>query len=499
MLVPNQKVEVKWNNKTKAWYINKGYNFTKKNDTFLCNVEDLPKTSMVRVNVTCDGKDCNIIYDIPYMNYTKSINKYGKYFCKSCAVKYGKNKERIRNIHGRYLKFVDWCNKNNYEAISDESDCQKFDSLLYYKCPKHGIKSIQCENIHMDRRGKCCFSREQNILSPENVLEIIESNGSKLNNPNEYIGCNVSNLNITCPLCNNDYTTSLALYKATSGYCPECGTKQSQKNRIKNLAKLKYAKYSEKCKLLGYSETLSEENFLDIFSSDTISFICDKHGYVEQSFLHFVNDNSICYECAKENMASFHRLSPTTVSNIISSKNNNKLLNPNDYIKNDEKNLQVLCGNCNRVFYTSLVIYNNNITGKCPDCNERSIGEYLISIILDKYNVFYKRQMPFEECKDKKFLPFDFYLPDYNLCIEYDGEGHYEPCFGEESYFNTITHDAMKNWFCKWNDIGLLRIPYWERNNLESILIEKLNLPQIVEIKLSNNKIFKYKTHKLNN
>lgn len=57
----------------------------------------------------------------------------------------------------------------------------------------------------------------------------------------------------------------------------------------------------------------------------------------------------------------------------------------------------------------------------------------------------------------------------------------------------------MKNWFCKWNNIDLLRIPYWERNNLESILIEKLNLPQIVEIKLSNNKIFKYKTHNLNN
>ena len=195
-------------------------------------------------------------------------------------------------------------------------------------------------------------------------------------------------------------------------------------------------------------------------------------------------------------MASFNRLDTTTVKNIISSKNNNILLNPEDYKSNSCKNLKVLCGTCERPYLTSLVVYNGNIDGKCPDCSENSYGEYLLSLILDKYKIIYIRQMTFDGCKDKKALPFDFYLPDYNLCIEYDGEGHYEPCFGEDSYLKTMLHDSMKNWYCKWNNIDILRIPYWERNNLEKFLIEKLNLPQIVDVKLSNGRIFKYKAHK---
>lgn len=119
-----------------------------------------------------------------------------------------------------------------------------------------------------------------------------------------------------------------------------------------------------------------------------------------------------------------------------------------------------------------------------------------MSLILDKYKISHIRQKTFDECRDKKLMPFDFYLPNYNLCIEYDGEGHYEPCFGEDSYLKTLLHDSMKNWHCKWNNIDILHIPYWERNNLEKILIEKLNLPQIVDIKLSNGRIFKYKAHK---
>ena len=54
----------------------------------------------------------------------------------------------------------------------------------------------------------------------------------------------------------------------------------------------------------------------------------------------------------------------------------------------------------------------------------------------------------------------------------------------------------MKNEYCENNNITLIRIPFWEFDNLEKILIEKLNLPQIVDIELSNGRIFKYKAHK---
>ena len=75
-------------------------------------------------------------------------------------------------------------------------------------------------------------------------------------------------------------------------------------------------------------------------------------------------------------------------------------------------------------------------------------------------------------------LPFDFYLPQYNLIIEYDGEQHFKPISvfgGEDAFWTTVTHDAIKNQYCEDNDIDLLRIPYWEFDNIEKLIKDKLN------------------------
>ena len=47
---------------------------------------------------------------------------------------------------------------------------------------------------------------------------------------------------------------------------------------------------------------------------------------------------------------------------------------------------------------------------------------------------------------------FDFYLPNINTCIEYDGEQHFLPVeyFGGEDAFNRqVTYDNIKNEWCK--------------------------------------------------
>ena len=77
---------------------------------------------------------------------------------------------------------------------------------------------------------------------------------------------------------------------------------------------------------------------------------------------------------------------------------------------------------------------------------------------------------------------FDFYLPDYHICIEYDGEGHYMPIkrgnMTEEQateVFESIKcRDEIKNIYCDKNRIQLLRIPYWEFNNINDILYKEL-------------------------
>lgn len=100
----------------------------------------------------------------------------------------------------------------------------------------------------------------------------------------------------------------------------------------------------------------------------------------------------------------------------------------------------------------------------CPQCQESS-GERKIRQWLEKHNISYVFQKTFQDCKDKRVLPFDFYLPTYNVAIEYDGGQHFKPIpffGGEETFQNRIKHDKIKDDYCKNSNIKLLRIPYFK-------------------------------------
>ncbi len=122
-------------------------------------------------------------------------------------------------------------------------------------------------------------------------------------------------------------------------------------------------------------------------------------------------------------------------------------------------------------------IANNLIRGGgCPKCNY-SNGEREISKILSQNNIKFINQYRFFDCRDKYPLPFDFYLPDYNACIEYDGELHFlEAGFngGKEKLKYTQKHDKIKTQYCLDNNIVLLRIKYTDYDVLEEIILEFL-------------------------
>ena len=95
-----------------------------------------------------------------------------------------------------------------------------------------------------------------------------------------------------------------------------------------------------------------------------------------------------------------------------------------------------------------------------------------ISIILDNKNIMYIRNKRFKKCKNIKPLPFDFYLPEYNICIEFDGEQHFREhkIWGNDKLIKTKINDKIKNEYCLNNNIRLIRIKFDENIN------EKLNL-----------------------
>ena len=101
-----------------------------------------------------------------------------------------------------------------------------------------------------------------------------------------------------------------------------------------------------------------------------------------------------------------------------------------------------------------------------------SKGEYRILQFLEKQNIKYELQKRYKDCKDKKQLPFDFYLPDYNYCIEFDGYQHYHKAKYDTdlSFELRKRHDKIKTEYCKSNGIKLIRIPYYEYNKIDEKL-----------------------------
>ena len=83
---------------------------------------------------------------------------------------------------------------------------------------------------------------------------------------------------------------------------------------------------------------------------------------------------------------------------------------------------------------------------------------------------------------------FDFYLPNYQgkeVIIEMDGEQHFKPIYGRQTFLKGQEHDRQKNSYCLANNIQLYRIPYWEINNIHNFE-ELLNPNFLVKSKWHN-------------
>lgn len=134
------------------------------------------------------------------------------------------------------------------------------------------------------------------------------------------------------------------------------------------------------------------------------------------------------------------------------------------------KKVKIICNKCHKEFLQTPTAH---LSGNgCPYCN-LSKGEEEIRKILVNKNIIFEQQKTFKECKDKRLLPFDFYLPEYNTCIEFQGIQHYEisEFFGGETTFKIRQkHDQIKKDFCKKNNIVLLEIKY--SDNIKSKLNE---------------------------
>ena len=284
---------------------------------------------------------------------------------------------------------------------------------------------------------------------------------------------------VECDCCGKIYELAYADYLKnikSGGYvaCNKCKGKKIGNTVIQNNAASAIKAFNDYCDKKGYIPITTEETYAGV--KGKAEFICPIHGKQKITYATTLVFGG-CPKCGIETNTDHRRLSIDKAREYIESLNNNIWLNPGEYINEHEKNLKIRCGSCGKTYVTRMTAYKYINTGKCPVCGQkRSRAEYRIATFLEKNNINFIQEKYFEDCKDKQALLFDFYLPDYNLCIEFDGQQHFEPKFGIDSFVTTKLHDAMKNNYCRWNKIDLLRISYLEGNNIEQIISEKLNL-----------------------
>lgn len=243
-------------------------------------------------------------------------------------------------------------------------------------------------------------------------------------------------------------------------------------------------------------QTCKDRNYILLSTEFTscannIDFICNKHkdrGIQHITYGHMLEGKG-CYWCGRERSENGRRNIVTLEQKInickmhgleyVGSNYKDKLLNIEFYcLKHREVGLQTMR-------------YQNMKRGICgcryceKEKNEvRSKGEQEVVDVLNFYKIRFVEQKIFTDCKDKNYLPFDFYLFDYNILIEFDGEQHYHVVRfngmnqeDAENNFEIIKkHDDIKTRFCVDNNIPLIRIPYMERSNIDSYLHEKLPL-----------------------
>lgn len=125
---------------------------------------------------------------------------------------------------------------------------------------------------------------------------------------------------------------------------------------------------------------------------------------------------------------------------------------------NAKSPLSIQCNKCGRTFHMSQNVHIAGGSG-CRFCKE-SKGEKRIAAWLEARGIRYEREKKFKTCRHRKPLRYDFYLPDLNLLIEFDGKQHFEPRFGTEILAQTKFTDAIKTKWAEENGIQLLRVRY---------------------------------------
>lgn len=393
-------------------------------------------------------------------NYKNILRGYG---CKSCSIENNRKKRRMSEKEMKSITEMHGFIYCGFEYIDGHLHIQ-------YKCKNHIEKGIQHMPTGQMKKssGKCkyCFGRDR---THEEFVEMMDKINPNIRIIGEYTKTNKTIL-CECKIDGHKWSPKINNLLVGQG-CPICAYKKTKLRCTKTTKQFK----NEIKNILPNIEIVGEY----INSHTDILCRCKKCGkswYTTPTSL--LNAKIGCPSCV--NISTSERCKKTKQQFEHELHNVNKnILVLGDYIN---RNTSILC-KCT----IHNILFNSKPTSlldghtKCKYCaTSISSGERILYNILDNMSIKYETQKRFKNCIDIITLPFDAYLTEYNIAIEYDGEGHYyqinrtkDMNKNKIEFQKVIEHDKIKTKYCKDNNIPLIRIPYWEKRNMEYFLFDK--------------------------
>lgn len=360
-------------------------------------------------------------------------------------------------------------------VLYDEGKFHK--TYVLFMCPNHLDKGIQRKPFDSMKKsnGQCNYCNGKN-RSHEDFIKIMCEINPNIMILSSYINA-TNNIKCKCIIDGYEWISNANSLMGGAG-CKHCG--------LKSLSEIKTKSHDEFIQEI----TLNKPN-IEILSDytgckDLITCKCKIDGTIwETTPTSLLNISVGCPTCISKSTSERCRKSNEQFLNEL------KLINPDiiplETYTTENTKIKCLCKKHNHIWYVSpnKILYRR--TG-CPKCASYH-NENILDDILDNWGFNYNIQKRFKDCVDKNTLPFDRYLSEFGVLIEYDGEGHDRPIRrGSMSYNDALIqfeivkkHDQIKNEYCKKNNIPLIRIPYWEKDNMEYYLFNELVKYGVIE------------------
>ena len=226
-----------------------------------------------------------------------------------------------------------------------------------------------------------------------------------------------------------------------------------------------------------------------------ITVICTKHNHKWETTPHRLSQQKFaCEKCYHEHRSAIIKEKQTKKFNEFLQLNYSSLydISKVNYINNKTK-VKLICP-IHGEFKLRPDKMMNRLDG-CPFCNESHL-ERQTRILLDKLSIKYEREKTFDWLENKGKMFLDFYLLDYNIAIECQGEQHIversDSLLNKNDKFeNKVTRDLLKNKLCYDNKIPIIYL--FTKIHSSNILDEKFNgiynKPLFIEDINENNKI----------